>query len=81
MIRYHETGESRTFADVPGRPLALIWMYALSGQLDRSVELFADLVRPGAYGWAAHTHVRFTSGLLGDHSRYQALLEEAGITW
>ncbi|HIF22126.1 MAG TPA: hypothetical protein EYQ27_09525 [Gemmatimonadetes bacterium] len=35
----------------------------------------------GAYGWAGNIHSLPTGDLLGDDPRYQALLEEAGITW
>jgi hypothetical protein len=56
-------------------------MYAESGQTDRAVELFDALIRSGAYGWAGSTHSLPFGALLSDDSRYQALLEEAGITW
>ena len=60
----------------------MIWPYAQSGQHDRAIETLEDLyVRPGAYGLAALVHVMYASDLLGDDPRYQALLEEAGITW
>ena len=56
--------------------------YVQTGQHGRAIETFEDLyVQPGAYGLAALVHVLHASDLLGDDPRYQALLEEAGITW
>ena len=81
MIRYSETGEPQTFSGVPLRALPLIWLYAHSGQPDRAIELFEDYVRQGAYGWSAATHARSSSDRVRDDPRYQALLEQAGITW
>ena len=43
--------------------------------------MFGAFVRPGAYGVAALADALYASDLLGDDPRYQALLEEAGITW
>ena len=61
---------------------ALIWLYANTGQGDRALELFGEYVRGGAPMLAAVYHVLYGMGdLLGDDPRYQALLEEAGITW
>ena len=81
VIHYSETGEPRTFPDFDGTDRDLIWAYAQSGQSEHAIELFANLVRQGAYGWAANFHMQFASDLLGDNPRYQALLDEAGITW
>ena len=62
--------------------MGVIWQAANSGQLDRAIELFEDyLVRPGAYGYAAIFDALYVSDLLRDDPRYQALLEQAGITW
>ena len=80
-IRYRETGEPQTFPDLEGDPRTLSWVYAHTGQSDRALDLIEDLVRSGAYGWVGNFHVQFTSDLLGDDPRYQALLEEAGIAW
>ena len=49
--------------------------------MDRAIELFEVYVRQGAYGLAATDHVLYVSDLVRDDPRYQALLEEAGITW
>ncbi len=81
MVRYRETGTTQTFPDHEGNPRGQIVMYAESGQPDRAIELFDALIRSGAYGWAGSTHSLPFGALLGDDSRYQALLEEAGITW
>ena len=83
VIRYRETGEPQTFADYDGSIETLLWLYIHSGQADRYFELFEQsLIRVGAYGYAAMNHVESNLGdLLGDDPRYQALLEEAGITW
>ena len=81
MVRYRETGEPHTFPDHDENPRGQILMYAESGQPDQAIELFEALVLSGAYGWAGSTHSLPTGDLLGDDLRYQALLEEAGITW
>ena len=81
MVRYRETGKPQTFPDHDENPRGQIVMYAESGQPDRAIELFEAVVRSGAYGWAGSTHSLPTGDLLGDDPRYQALLEEAGITW
>ena len=81
MVRYRETGEPHTFPDHDENPRGQILMYAESGQPDQAIELFEALVLSGAYGWAGSTHSSPTGDLLGDDLRYQALLEEAGITW
>ena len=81
MVRYRETGKPQTFPDHDRNPRTQIVMYAESGQPDRAIELFEVFVRSGAYGWAGHAHSLPTGDLLGDDPRYQALLEEAGITW
>ena len=81
-IRYRETGVPQTFSDFEMHPAGLFLLYAYSGQPDRAIELFeGQLVRPRAYGWAALLDAVPTSDLLSDDPRYQALLEEAGITW
>ena len=73
---YHSWGQVSLL--LPG----LIFLYAHTGQADRATDLIEDnLVRQGAYGWLAMLDVEHLSDLLGDDPRYQALLEEAGITW
>ena len=81
MVRYRETGKPQTFPDHDENPRGQIVMYAESGQPDRAIELFEAVVRSGAYGWAGNTHSLPTGDLLSGDPRYQALLEEAGITW
>ena len=82
VIRYRETGEPQTFSDSEGNSFILIWLYAQTGQPDRAIELFEGLrVEQGQYGFAALADALFSSDALGDDPRYQALLEEAGITW
>ena len=81
VIRYRETGEPQTFSEIDAS-IILAWPYAQTGQPDRAIELFDDYyVGQGAYGLAAIFDVLWFSDLLGDDPRYQALLEEAGITW
>ncbi len=80
-VRYHETGEEQTFADFPYNPDSKIWLYSHTGQPDRVVELFEEYVRQGAYGTVAYLHMLYTLDLVRDHPRYQALLDEAGVTW
>ena len=81
MVRYRETGKPHTFPDHDENRRGQIVMYAESGQPDRAIELFEALVRSGAYGWAGSTHSLPFGDLLSNDSRYEELLEEAGITW
>ena len=80
-IDYRQTGEPQTFSDFDLSLLRLIWLYSHTGQPDRAIELFEGLVEQGAYGPAGRLHGLYASDLLGGDPRYQALLEEAGITW
>ena len=80
-IRYRETGEPQTLSDLDWNPLHMIQLYAQTGQADQAIGLFGNLVRQGAYGRATTFRQSYISDLLGDDPRYQALLEEAGITW
>ena len=77
VIRYRETGEPQTLSEPP----STLQILALSGQADRLLERFEFRVRQGAYGRAAMNHVEWMRAVLGDDPRYQALLQEAGITW
>lgn len=82
MIRYRETGEPQTFSEFDAGLSGLVWLYAQTGQPDRAIDLFEEYyVGQGAYGMAAFQDVLSFSDALGDDPRYQALLEEAGITW
>ena len=82
MIRYRETGEPQSFAESEGSLSGLVWLYAQTGQPDRAIDLFEEYyVGQGAYGLAAFQDVLSFSDALGDDPRYQALLEQAGITW
>ncbi len=79
MIRYRETGEPQTLSGFNAG-----WrLNVQTGHPDRAIELLeSDDFRMGAYGSAARTHVlQHLADFLGDDPRYQALLEEAGITW
>ncbi len=61
---------------------ALVWLYAQTEQPDRAIELLDDYyVAQGVYGLAAFHDVLLFSDALGNDPRYQALLEQAGITW
>ena len=58
--------------------------YAATGQRGRTLEALGNLAQEGNYLAVAARHgpgVRGTRDLLQDDPRYQALLEEAGITW
>ena len=81
-IRYHQTGHLQTFSDFEWGRRALIWLYTETGQSERLLPLLEEMVRAGNYGPAASLDARSPhSDLLRDDPRYQALLEEAGITW
>ena len=58
-----------------------VQILAVSGQVDRLLEGFESVVSQGRFGRAANNHVEWSRDLLGGDLRYQALLEEAGITW
>lgn len=79
-IRYRETSEPTSF-DIPGTANVWVFLYGATGQHDRAIDLVQEVVRAGALELTAYGHVLTTSELLGDNPRYQALLEEAGITW
>ncbi len=80
-IDYRQTGEPQTFSGFEALGSIRIWLYSQTGQPDRAIELFEDLVGQGAYGFAALYHLQYTTDIVRDDPRYQALLEEAGITW
>ena len=48
---------------------------------ERGLGAFESLVQSGRFDTAGLWDVLWTRDLLGDDPRYQALLEEAGITW
>ena len=53
-----------------------------TGQSERNLALFEEIVREGLYGGMSVLEAQSDhSDLLRDDPRYQALLEEAGITW
>ena len=74
--RYAETGEAQSLSS----PASPDW-YAGTGQRERALAAMGALVRAGSYFGAATQDALGTRDLLGDDTRYQALLEEAGITW
>ena len=80
-VRYHETGEEQSFSDFPYNLDGKIWLYSHTGQPDRVVALFEEYVRQGAYGTAAYAHLFYALDPVRDDPRYQALLDEAGVTW
>ena len=79
VARYVETGEAQSLSFSPSLP----WV-AATGQRERALERVDRYVQERNYFQFAYSHRRGitgTSDLLGDDPRYQALLEEAGITW
>ncbi len=75
-IRYHQTGQPPTVSG------GSFWMSTETGQSERALALFEEIVRAGLYGRAAVADARSNHpDLLRDDPRYQALLEEAGVTW
>lgn len=87
VARYKEIGEAQRFSFPADYPLSLGFQavaYAATGQRERALELVESWVQEGDFREVATRHIRGTRGtrdLLGDDPRYQALLEEAGITW
>ena len=82
IIRYRQTGEPQTMSELPKwDPWKLSWLYANVGQLDRSIDSLEAQLEEGSLGNWVLGHVLNFFDLLGDQPRYQALLEEAGITW
>ena len=83
VIRYAETGEPQTISELPDWWYAqgLAWLYANLGQPDRALDLIETELQAGQVGLTALSHATGSFKLLGDDPRYQALLEEAGITW
>ncbi len=81
MIRYHQTGEPQSIADLN----AGLRLSVRTGNFDRAITILTregGAFRIGAYGSAARTHVlERLADFLGDDPRYQTLLEEPGITW
>jgi hypothetical protein len=81
MVRYHETGEPQSINGFNGG----LRVSLRTGNLDRAIAILGregGAFRMGAYGSAARTHaLEQLADFLGDDPRYQALLEEAGITW
>ena len=64
------------------RPCGCLGMPRETGQSERNLALFEEIVREGLYGGMSVLEAQSDhSDLLRDDPRYQALLEEAGITW
>ena len=84
MTRHAQTGEPQSLslpADFALPPIELSFIYAGTGQRERALEAFENLVQGRRFDWAARVDAIWTGELLADDPRYQALLEEAGITW
>ena len=64
------------------RPRGCLGTPRETGQFERALALFGEIVREGLYGGMSVFDAQSDpSDLLRDDPRYQALLEEAGITW
>ena len=84
MTRYAQTGEPQSLSlptDFVMSSRELMTFYAGTGQRERALEAFESLVQGGEIAAAGLWDVLWIRDLLGDDPRYQALLEEAGITW
>ena len=84
MTRYAQTGEPQLLSlptDFVMSSRELMTFYAGTGQRERALEAFESLVQGGEIAAAGLWDVLWIRDLLGDDPRYQALLEEAGITW
>jgi len=81
-IRHHQTGEVQTFPEFPSTLQNQFFLYAGTGQLDRANDVFEAVLRNGGYALlASFRSWPLPSDALHNDPRYQALLEEAGITW
>ena len=83
MMDSRETGQPRVFPNFATSDYNLLSAYLRTGQTDAAVAFFDErFIQTGTYGAAAEFHAWYgTADLLRDDPRYQALLEEAGITW
>ena len=84
MVRYKQTGEVQDLPLPADYSLPQSRLYAAMGHKERALEALRSRIEEGDYFSIAAGHVPGTwdtSDLLGDDPRYQALLEEAGITW
>lgn len=80
-VQFRETGEPQPLpaVDTPG---LLVWAYVKAGQTNVAIEQLEELMRLLGPGRLAEFSAWW--GLddeLGDDPRYQALIDQAGITW
>ena len=82
MIRYRETGgpQSHMLPQAASGGWSVTF-YTLTGQRERALAAMEILLQEGVFTGLARAHVGGAGRFLGDDPRYQALLEEAGITW
>ena len=83
-VRYAQTGEPQSFAVPEGMRMlgnGTLAYYALTGQREIALQALTRMVRGPANWQAAISDALHTRNLFGGDPRYQALLEEAGITW
>ena len=82
VVRFEETGEPQTTPEPPDWfPGDLAWWYSNVGQVEPALDLIEAEIEAGHIGLMALSHATGTLNALRDDPRYQALLEEAGITW
>ena len=80
VIHLRRTGERRPIAVPAINPIRAVWLHACLGERERALEIFNEqLIRPGAFGMAAHTHHPWLRELLEDDPEYRTLLAKARI--
>lgn len=79
-VRYRETGEPQTVPSFSGL-MARVALAAKSGDRRFMFDVLEGALREGTPAWLASAHVVYGGHAFQDDPRYQALLEEAGITW
>ena len=82
-IGYLRSGEPQTFRFPEGyeRLMNLSARYGWTGQRELTLEALELAATTGILRSVSQFHTSRHSALLGEDPRYQALLEEAGITW
>lgn len=84
MIRYDRTGEPQEYdypLDSPSGPGRALFFYGATGQFERLLPGLSGMVQVGAINAVNRLHQSLELRGLREDPRYQALLQQAGITW